>query len=649
MDEGARQPAQGTGDLDFFRLLVEQAPYGAVVSDTALDGAIHYVNPEFTALTGYRREDVPTVADWLERAYPEPEYRRYVLDGWPRDTDPEHMRRDVHYRVQCRDGAQRYFRLRAAPLGRGRMLVSMAAVADWIDEQRRRLEVEERNRALVDHVPLGIVVHSAGRIDFANPHALRLVGAERPEDLLGEPVMRFVHPDSRAVVAARLRDLYGKAASGPPLEERFVRLDGTPIDVEVTATFVDFAGRPASLVLVSDITERKRAEAERRSLEARVQQAQKLESLGILAGGVAHDFNNLLVSILGRTELARLEVPPDSPAHAHLGALDAAAHQAADLARQMLAYAGQGRFDVRRLDLNAALTEMRRLVEASVSHRATLRWELADGLAPIAADTTQFRQVLLNLVTNASEALAGGHGVVVVRSGAAALDALAGHSVSTGLAPEPGDYVFLEVEDTGVGMDAAACTRMFDPFYSTKFTGRGLGLAAVLGIVRGHRGTIDVQSSPGVGTRLRVYFPAAPGAVDAAPKEARDVQEWRASGTVLVVDDDASVLDVAGVMLRRMGFTVATATDGLEALAHLKSGATVDLVLLDLTMPRLDGEQTLTELRRTHAELPVLLSSGYGETDVARRIQADPATRFVGKPYTYRGLLAAVREALGAD
>jgi len=647
MDGQPRPGASATADVDFFRLLVEQAPYGAVVANTDLDGAIHYVNPEFTALTGYRLEDVPSVADWLERAYPEPDYRRYVLDNWSRDVDPEHMRRDVVYRVQCRDGSHKYLRLRAAPLAGGRMIVSFVDVSERLDEQRSRVEVEERNRALIENVPLGIVVHSAGRVDFANPYMLRLVGASSPDEAVGQPVMRFVPPDSREVVAERLRVLYGKASGGPPIEERFLKLDGTPVDVEVSASSVEYAGRPASLVLVTDITERKRAEEERRSLEAQVRQAQRLESLGILAGGVAHDFNNLLVSILGRTELARLELPADSPVQAQLEAVDAAARQAADLARQMLAYAGQGRFDVRRLDVNTTLSAMRRLVEASVSHKATLRWELVDGLPPIAADGTQLRQVLLNLVTNASEALEGGHGVIVIRSGAAVLDPASTRSTWTGLLPAAGDYVFVEVEDTGVGMDAAACARLFDPFYSTKFTGRGLGLAAVLGIVRGHRGTIDVKSEPGVGTRLRVYFPATQGAVDIAPKEARDVQEWRASGTVLVVDDDASVLDVAGVMLRRMGFTVATATDGLEALAHLSSGAAVDLVLLDLTMPRMDGEQTLVELRRTHADLPVLLSSGYGETDVARRIQSDPATRFVGKPYTYRGLLAAVRGALG--
>ena len=645
--EAYRGGAEPRERAAFFRELIERAPYGAIVAEAHSGGRCWYANPEFTTITGYTLDDVPTVADWIERAYPDAEYQAYVLGNWERDTDPANMGRDVVYRVRCADGSDKYVQLRASPLSDGRMLVSLLDVSLRTGEERALEESEQRYRALVETVPLGIAVHSAGRIDYVNPFGMKLFGATAEDQILGDTVIRFVHPDSRAVVAQRMRSIYEKGGTAAMIEERLLRLDGTAFDADVIATMVDFAGRPASLVLFSDVTERRRIDAERRVLEEQIRHSQKMESLGILAGGVAHDFNNLLVAILGRAELARTDAPSDNPVHEHLVGIEAAARQAADLAHQMLAYAGQGSFTVAPIDLRETVLQTQRLLEATVSRRSALAFDLGEEPTVVEADATQIRQVLMNLVTNAVEALGDQHGTITVRTGRATCSARELRRLFAHDTVGPGPYAFLEVEDTGEGMDLATRQRMFEPFYSTKFTGRGLGLAAVLGIVRGHRGAIAVDSHRGSGTRIRVLLPLTSRRAVLPTAGPDDAAGWRATGTVLVVDDDPFVEEVARVMLTRMGLEVVSACDGVEALQRFGAAPDrFDLVLLDLTMPRLDGPETLVRLRGIRPDVCVLLSSGFGEEDVSRRLEGAQVAGFVAKPYTYDGLARAVREAM---
>ncbi len=312
--------------------------------------------------------------------------------------------------------------------------------------------------------------------------------------------------------------------------------------------------------------ERLRAEAERRRLEAQVQHVQKLESLGVLAGGIAHDFNNLLMAILGNADLASRSLAAVSPGQAYLRDIETAARRAADLCRQMLAYSGKGRFVVEPVALDEIILEMTRMLEVSISKKATLTYHLAKDLPAVAADATQIRQIVMNLITNASEALGDQNGVISIATGAMTCSRayLAGTYLAETL-PE-GDYVWLEITDTGAGMTPAVQARMFDPFFSTKFTGRGLGMAAVLGIVRGHRGGIRVYSEPGRGTTIRVFFPASREALP-RKSDANDAnQEWRGAGTVLVVDDDETVCALACRMLAMLGFATVMAGDGRQAL-----------------------------------------------------------------------------------
>lgn len=389
-----------------------------------------------------------------------------------------------------------------------------------------------------------------------------------------------------------------------------------------------------------DLTERKRT-------EERLLQAQKAESLAVLAGGIAHDFNNLLVGILGNAGLALAELPPESPVRETVAEIELAGQRAADLARQMLAYSGRGKFVVQPISLNGVVEEMAHLLRVSVGAGVRLVLDLAPGLPAVVGDATQLRQVVMNLVINASDAIGSGEGTVRVRTSlAAGAPALFERAVLA-----PGQlaerYVVLEVADTGSGMDAATLSRIFDPFFTTKFTGRGLGLAAVLGIIRGHRGGIDVESAPGAGTTFRVMLPAAPGEAKEAAA-APGAGQWRGEGLVIVADDEPSVRAVTARALRSMGFEVAEAADGQEAVElFARERGRVRLVLLDMTMPRMNGEAAFRAVRVIDPAAKVVLMSGYTEQDAQEQVGADGLAGFLQKPYELSALRETVRRALG--
>jgi CheY-like chemotaxis protein len=377
--------------------------------------------------------------------------------------------------------------------------------------------------------------------------------------------------------------------------------------------------------------------------------AQKLESLGILAGGIAHDFNNLLTSILGNADLALGDLSPVAPACEPVQDIVRASRRAADLCRQMLAYSGKGRFIVQPVSLNEIVQEMANLLTVSVSKKAALRYELAPNLPAVKADATQLRQVVMNLVTNASEALDNESGVIALSSGVIDCDeAYLARLTGGGQHLPPGRYVYLEVNDTGQGMDPATLARIFDPFFSTKFTGRGLGLAAVLGIVRGHSGAIRVTSEPGKGTIFRVLLPVAAVAEERPKSQRPEAVSPNGNALVLLVDDEESILNMGRRILEKGGFRVTTARDGAEALEVFKLHQDeVRVVVLDLTMPNLDGEACFRELRRLDPNVKVIMTSGYDEQDIISRFGGKGLGGFMQKPYTSADLLPKLRQLIG--
>ncbi len=384
--------------------------------------------------------------------------------------------------------------------------------------------------------------------------------------------------------------------------------------------------------------------ADEQRTEERLRQTQKLESLGILAGGIAHDFNNLLTGIIGNISLALDREPAMSPRRRYLDDALVASERAADLTRQLLAYSGKGRFAVQSIDVSDVVRQINSLIQTSISKNVRVLLSLANTLPPVQADATQFQQIVMNLIINAAEAIGpGADGLVVVETGHAQVDepylleTLGADSAS------PGEYVYVEVRDTGCGIDEGTLSKIFDPFFTTKFMGRGLGLAAVLGIVRGHRGALKVESTPGRGSAFRVLFPAAHG-VAGQEKSGVPRQDFSGSETILVVDDEEIVRRVAKNTLESWGYRVLLAENGQKAVdLFARLTGQISLVLLDLTMPVMSGEQAFQHLQRIQPSVKVILTSGYDEADALSRFNGAGLSGFIQKPYTATQLAQSVK------
>ena len=397
--------------------------------------------------------------------------------------------------------------------------------------------------------------------------------------------------------------------------------------------------------LKAELAKRQRLEKERRRMEARVREAERFEGLATLAGGVAHDLNNILTAILGHAALAREEAPDGSKARDRLEGVIEASRRAAGLAQRMLACSGQGRLANETIELGRFLRKMKTEIAATVPEGATLHFDLAEGGGTFQGDPSQVRLLVMSLVENAAEALEDGRGAITIRAGETRLgrDRLA--RMVRGEELPAGRYAFLEVEDTGCGMDAPTTGRVFDPFFSTKFTGRGLGLAAALGILRAHGGATEVWSEPGEGTRLTAFFPAPePADAETPPSDGPD------SGTVLVIDDETVIRRLCLRVLERSGFTVLGARDGREGVRLFREhGDEVVLALVDMMLPFMDGQATLAELRRINPRLKAVLTSGFDPDVVAETLRGGEPAGFLPKPFTPGQLLAKVREALSED
>jgi len=508
------------------------------------------------------------------------------------------------------------------------------SIAIGIERKRLDEQLEANNaetRSILDSIADAFsTLDREWRYTFVNDTALGLFRKTRDE-LLGN----------------RIWDVF-PGLIGTPFESEMLRVAAenrqahfeecfTPYDIWLQ-TYV-YPRRDGLTVLSRDVTDR-------RQFDEKMGQTAKLESLGVLAGGVAHDFNNLLTGILGNASLAVEMIPSSSPVCPVLNDLVSASERAATLTKQLLAYAGKGRFVIEALDLSAVVREISHLVQSTIPKTAQIRLDLSSDLPLIDADAAQIQQLVMNLVINAAEAIPLGEtGNVRVTTRTQQVDEVYLAQTFSAAEIRPGDYVSLEVNDTGAGMDAATVARIFDPFFTTKFTGRGLGLSAALGIVRGHKGALKVYSAPGKGSTFKVLFPITSRAASHAAPAERPVNEIGKCGiTVLVIDDEISVRKIARATLLFNGFDVMLAEDGergVEQFRELQNR--IDVVLLDLTMPGIGGEDVLRLLRTIRPDVRVILSSGFNEVEVIQRFTGKGLAGFLQKPYTSASLVAKVR------
>ncbi len=635
-----------------FRAMVENFPAGAVM----ISGEEVTVNRAMTAITGYTSTQVQRLSDLFRLLFGDeaPEVKRM----WDLDRrDGFHQPRELWIRRS--DGVRRLVQFYAYGWMEDGIRKDVWLVNDVTDRERAiqtLRENESRYRLLTENMKdvVWYLDLKSQRYLYVSPSVIRLRGFSAAE-VLAQTFEQSLTPSSYKFVMTEIARLLPLVDPERPetcnavMELEMPCKDGRTIWTEVTsAAMFNEQGQVDRIVGVTrDISERRRVAEERAKLEEQIREAQKLESLGVLAGGIAHDFNNLLMAIMGNLELINGCLPEDSVIRRYVQSAEKASQRATELCGQMLAYSGRGPMTRQPMKLSAFIEEIRPMLEVAVSRKATLSFDLGADLPLIEADQTQVQQVLMNLVTNASEALLDQSGEIRIRTWT---EECTCQKLMQGVLKEQmteGRYVGLSVTDTGCGMDETLLKRMFEPFFSTKFPGRGLGLPAVLGIVRSHGGTIFVDSRPGAGTTVTILFPAS-RKTEIADKPGN--HRWRGSGTILLVDDEPSVREVSCLLLGKLGFQVQTAAEGGEAVTLLEACKTEQFpvcVILDVTMPGMDGIEAHRRIKKRWPTLPIVISSGYQAKDCLSRFQEPAPAGFLKKPYTLSQLETLLRGILG--
>ncbi|MEI9479803.1 MAG: PAS domain S-box protein, partial [Deltaproteobacteria bacterium] len=566
-----------------FRSLYENSTVG--LYRPAPDGKIHLANPVLVRMLGYlsfsHLSNRNLKKNGFGPTYPRRQFVETIeKDGEVRGLESAWTRKDgtIFY---CRESA------RAIRDGQGKTLYYDGIVEDITERKQAEEALKEseiKYRELVENSPDAIAIYVAGKIVYTNKECLHLLAAASSAELIGKSVIQFVHPDYRALVIKRMKKFANERIVSPLSEEKFVRLDGSNVEVEVMAIPIKFENKLAVQLIIRNISERKQAEAEKRVLEERLQWAEKMEAIGTLAGGIAHDFNNLLMGIQGYASMILSNLDPTHPNYERLKRIESQVQSGADLTNQLLGFARGGRYEVKPTDMNDIIEKTSSMFGRTKKEISMHRKHGKD-LWSVEVDRGQMEQVFVNLYVNAWQAMAGGGAIHLETENIILND----EKVLPYSVP-PGKYVKITVTDTGTGMDEKTRLRIFDPFFTTKKMGRGigLGLASVYGIIKGHRGMINVYSEPGHGTTFTIYLPASEKEV--VKEEAAIRETLMGTETILLVEDEKIVMEVNRELLQSMGYKVYAVGSGQEGIAvYLEKRNKIDLVILDMVMPGVSG------------------------------------------------------------
>ncbi len=617
------------------RRLLDMLPDGVLVHD---HGVIVYANPAACRMAG-----LPTGAlagrNMMDFVYADS--RQVILDRMQLVIDSGEPSPLTEEQLLRADGHSFLAEVEAMPIFWNEQPMIQVVIHD-ISERRQREQEIARLAAILEQTSDFVGTADVdGHVLYVNAAGLKMVGLA-PDTRVHEKMISDFHP---AEESKRLKERIFPIAEqqgGCQVECTFLHRDGH----EVPASAVFTAHKDANgqvthySVIARDLTEE-------RKRNQQLEHTQRLESLGILAGGIAHDFNNILTAIMGNAAMAERSLDDTSPAKEKLARIEASTQRASDLCRQMLAYSGKGKFVVQTINLSDMVEEMTRLMEVSIKKNVVIKYHLSDQLPAVEADMAQLQQVILNLITNANEAIGDKSGVISFATGVMHADSSYLQEAISGDTLPEGRYVYIEVSDTGCGMNSDTMQKMFDPFFTTKFTGRGLGMSAVLGIVRGHHGALRVYSEPGKGTTFKILLPASDQQIAGEQLQGVD-SAHDAQGTILVVDDEETIREVAAMMLEDAGFAVLTAENGLQALdVYRDHQHEIAGVLMDMTMPKMDGKACFRELRRINSDVQVVLSSGYNEQDATSRFAGKGLAGFIQKPYSPEALKTLALETWG--
>ncbi|MBV5330098.1 MAG: response regulator [Chlorobium sp.] len=510
------------------------------------------------------------------------------------------------------------------------------------------LEVSEKKlNVIFDNIEAGIIeVSPQGVITFANRRMAEMF-AMNVSDLIGSCYFDLLHESEMTAGIENMKQIVDGTINSVELVRHYIRKDGTDFWGHLTGTRFDNndGSMRDQVIVISDITERRVAENEKKLLEQQLQQAQRLESLGVLAGGIAHDFNNILTIIIGNSNLAKMY--PEASEN-YITAIEYAADRGAGLCRQMLAYAGKAQVEQTKLNLATHIGEIVTMLKSAIPKNATITIE-NNKIPLIIGDANQISQVIMNLIINASEAIGDAQGDIYVTLATTEISKHNSEVDCFGKIISPHSYVSVEVRDNGVGMDDDTKRRIFEPFYTTKFVGRGLGMSAVIGIITSHCGFLQLQSEKGKGTTFKILLPILEDKFNKDVPQLQPITSelFMQNITVLLVDDEVNVRYIVKKILEEVGATVIEASNGKEAMEiYHRDPNRINLVITDIGMPIMDGYELFEKLREIDSSLPIIISSGFCATDVTARIPKERIAGFIEKPYGFDELCKVLKSTL---